>query len=199
MHKRILALGLLVLTNATGAGNDDFGTKAVEANDMRQAGKLIGCEFDFWQTLQDPFMSPVRMVVIKGSFTIAAPDEPTKALWVLQISPNDATVVAGKLAFERFTPILAYFVTEQGFSSAGRQIRANPCSTGGICVAGQAGLQDLFVGIILSRSIKAAYQRSADSLDTDFTISLPQIGTSDHRYIQQFGECVGSLLRLNSR
>ena len=96
---------LLLIGWTTLAHADDFGTKALEANETRQAGKLVACSLDFRQTLMDFVPVPSRPVTVKGSFSIVAPNDPKKPAWVIQVAPQEAIIQAGKLFYQAFTPL----------------------------------------------------------------------------------------------
>ncbi len=168
-------------------------TKAWDTNEIRQAGKLTGCELNFWHTGDDYGSGRPTPVVLKGEFDIIAPDDPRRAAWVLQLVPNDTTMLNGKLNFRMFTPIKGYFILNDGTSSAGIEIKSQQCDLGGLCVLGQKNLVELMSNIMLGNQIRVFYQRNTQSIDSEFVISLPAMGSADHNLIRAFGNCVTTL------
>ena len=169
-------------------------TKAWNTNEIRQGGKLTGCELIFWHTGDDHGSGRPEPVMLKGEFDIIAPADPRRAAWVLQLSPNDATMVAGKLAFKLFTPIKAYFMLDDGSSSAGTEISSEQCELGGLCVLGQKNLVELMTNITLNTQIRVFYQRSRQSIDSEFVITMPSMDSEERKLITRFGDCVNTLL-----
>ena len=195
-HKMRAVLKLVVLACLVGPQQLSAQTEldSFTANEVRQDGKLIGCNVDFVHSGDDLSSGHPVFVVTKGAFGVFAPDDPRRAAWVLQLMPMDATMVNSKLKLALFTPVNAYIVTMDGFSSASKEATRQKCEEGGICLVGQAGLLNIMQDFMLGTQIKIFYKRNKAKMDSEIVLALPSMGSPEHRYTKLFGDCVAALL-----
>jgi len=188
----LLVLASLPLSAAAEQWRGVGETTLVGSEEQRENGALVACNISFTQVFADDVHRKGATVTAKGVLAMVKP-APRRFAFVLKMVGEDQGRVASSSG-SPFSPSSAY-VSVAGYTSAHRASQTFKCDGPGYCAA-FANNSDMtgLLGVALSRSFNAAYQRRPGTLDTSFLVRLAPETSPASPANDRFADCARSLV-----